>query len=139
MYSHRNEVHQEFGKYVGYNSSRYYPVFARMRIQTPHAFAQKLFPPSNVSCMHWLCAGGKPTIQTAIAPELYLLLLKKRALCIAPSLRMRCTKQFFYATKTQRCCVAFVQMILLSQRPQLLKEFLFCRCAALGKDCRHRI
>ena len=41
MYSHQNEVPQEFGKNVEKIPQMYFPVFARVRIQAPHVFAQK--------------------------------------------------------------------------------------------------
>ena len=37
---------------------KYFPVFARVRIQAPHVFAKKLIPQETFSCMYWFCAGG---------------------------------------------------------------------------------
>ena len=37
---------------------KYFPVFARVRIQAPHVFAKKINSPRMFSCMYWFCAGG---------------------------------------------------------------------------------
>ena len=37
---------------------KYFPVFARVRIQAPHVFTKKNNSPRNFSCMYWFCAGG---------------------------------------------------------------------------------
>ena len=44
MYSHRNEFPQEFGFLREMIPQKYFPVFARKRIQAPHVFAEKLIP-----------------------------------------------------------------------------------------------
>ena len=45
MYSHRVNSPKNLAKYSGNTSSqKYFPVFARVRIQAPHVFSQKLIP-----------------------------------------------------------------------------------------------
>ena len=45
MYSHRVNSPKNLAEYSGNTSSKiYFPVFARVRIQAPHVFAQKLIP-----------------------------------------------------------------------------------------------
>ena len=45
MYSHRDGFPQEFAKILDKMVLlKYFPVFARVRIQAPHAFAQKVIP-----------------------------------------------------------------------------------------------
>ena len=38
---------------------KYFPVFARVRIQAPHVFTKKNNSLRIFSCMHWFCAGGR--------------------------------------------------------------------------------
>ena len=40
---------------------KYFPVFAQVRIQAPHVFAQKLIP-QEYSCMYWFCEGGNSQV-----------------------------------------------------------------------------
>ena len=51
------------GKYIRKIVLRkYFPVFARVRIQAPHAAAcirAKINSPRFFSCMYWFCAGGQ--------------------------------------------------------------------------------
>ena len=42
---------------------KYFPVFARLRIQAPEVFTQKLTP-QLLSCMYWFCAGGILNLNT---------------------------------------------------------------------------
>ena len=58
MYSHRVNSPKNLAKYSGNTSSKIFSVFARVRIQAPHASAQKSNSPRNFSCMYWFCAGG---------------------------------------------------------------------------------
>ena len=44
MYTPRNNFPQEFGSYAENDSSKIFPVFARVQIQAPHVFAKKLIP-----------------------------------------------------------------------------------------------
>ena len=39
---------------------KYFPVFARVRIQAPRVFAKQNNSPRIFSCMYWFCAGGYP-------------------------------------------------------------------------------
>ena len=40
------------------NPPKYFPVFARVRMQAPYVFVQKIKSPSIFSRMHWFCDGG---------------------------------------------------------------------------------
>ena len=57
IYLPRHELPQECGKIFRRIPQKLFPVFARVRMQAPHAFVQT-FIAQNVSCMYWFCAGG---------------------------------------------------------------------------------
>ena len=44
MYTPRNNFPQELANMQKMTPQKYFPVFARVRIQVPHAFAKKLIP-----------------------------------------------------------------------------------------------
>ena len=66
MYLHRKEVLQEYGSYAKMIPRKYLPVFARVRLQAPHVFAQKFNSPRIFSCLYCFCAGSNCNCMTMI-------------------------------------------------------------------------
>ena len=57
MYTPRNNFPQEFGLYAENDSSKTFPVFARVRIQAPHVVTKKLIPQEFFLHVSVLCRG----------------------------------------------------------------------------------